>query len=130
MKQILLLLYLFPLYIQIPQADPLNNVATLLKDGNTKELFKIFSSTVELTILDEANVYSKVQAQIVLNNFFIKNQPKSMKIIHTSNTNLNYRFAVILLTTSTGNYRTSYSLKRIEESLYLTDVRIELEKTK
>lgn len=130
MKQILLFSFLFPLWILNPQVDKIDQVAVLLKDGDTKELFKMFSTKVELTILDEGNVYSNVQAQIVLNNFFNKNQPKSMKMIHVSNTNQNHKFAVILLNTSTGYYRTFYSLKKIDGGFYLTDMRIELEKTK
>lgn len=130
MKQLLLLLIFVPLLIQNPTVDPLDRVADLLKGADTKELFKWLPSMVELTILDEGNVYSKVQAQVILNNFFDKNQPKSIKMIHRVNTNSNYRFAVMMLNTTTGNYRTSYSLKLIDGAFYLTELRIEIEKTK
>ncbi|MGZ3833486.1 MAG: DUF4783 domain-containing protein, partial [Mucilaginibacter sp.] len=58
------------------------------------------------------------------------NQPKSVKILHRIDSNPNYRFAVLILTTENGIYRTSFSLKNIKGRFEMNELRIEAEKTK
>ena len=54
------------------QGDIVDNLPTLFKAGNSKELAKNFSSSVELSILGEEDVYSKAQAEQILRDFFTK----------------------------------------------------------
>jgi hypothetical protein len=130
MKQILILLLILPTLIQKPVEDPLQKVALFLKNGNTTELGKLLASTIELTIQDESHAYSKVQTLVILDNFFRKNTPKSIKMIHKVSNNSNYRYGVVLLATNGGNFRTSFTLKNIKGVFYLTNICIEPEKNK
>lgn len=129
------LLYLFFLMLPLhypcaDTADPIDKTAELIKQSDIHELAKSFSSTIELTIMDEENIYSTAQAELILVNFFKLNQPKSVKILHRVASNPNFRFAVLILTTNTGNYRISFSLKNIKGRFELNELRIETEKAK
>lgn len=130
--KLLYLLFLVPSLVLISanSADVIDRTAELIKQGNVAELAKSFSSTVELTLLDEENVYSTAQAEAALTDFFKRNPPRSVKILHRISSNANFRFAVLILSTANGNYRTSVSLKNVNGKFELNELRIETEKTK
>ncbi len=110
--------------------DPIDKTAELIKLGDIHELAKSFASTIELNVIGDENIYSSAQAELILTNFFKNNQPKSVKILHRISSNPNYRFAVLILTTVNGVYRTSFSLKNINGQFELNELHIETEKTK
>ena len=131
MKRFYLLLLLLPLaFVSANEEDSIDTTAQFIKQGNIHELAKSFSPTIELTIMDEENVYSNAQAELILTNFFKRCQPKSFKMLHRITSNANYRFAVLILTTNNGVYRTSFSLKNNKGRFELSELRIEAEKTK
>jgi len=110
------------------QADIVNDLTGWLKTSNSKEISKYFASTVELNILNEEDVYSKVQAEIILKDFFNKHNPRSARVIHKLDSNPNYRFAVIELDTENGKFRTTISLKDTGGKFLITEMRIEFDK--
>lgn len=131
MKLLYLFLLLMPLsLISAGNQDIIDKTAELIKLGDIHELAGSFSSTIELTILSEDNIYSNTQAEMILDNFFKHNQPKSVKILHRITSNANYRFAVLILNTNNGPFRTSFSLKNVNGQFELNELRIETEKTK
>ncbi len=109
-------------------ADPADDVAALVKAGNAKELAKVMASSVEMTLLGDENVYSKVQAEGILKDFFAKHPVTGVKLLHKINSNPNYRFTVLLLSTSNGNYRFSFGMKGADNTLLITEIRIEVNK--
>ncbi|HEY4194787.1 MAG TPA: DUF4783 domain-containing protein [Mucilaginibacter sp.] len=131
MKLLYLLLLMLPLsFLSAGQADVIDTTAELIKEGDMHELARTFSPTVELTVLDDENIYSNIQAEQILTDFFKRTSPKSVKVLHRINSNPNYRFAVLILTTNNGIYRTSFSLKNVKGHFELNELRIEAEKTK
>jgi hypothetical protein len=131
MRLLYLLLLILPLsFVSAGPADIIDKTVELIKQGNANELAKSFSSTIELTVLDQENVYSNVQAEAILTDFFKNNQPKSVTILHRIASNPNYRFAVLILATNNGAYRISLSLKNVNGRFELNELRIETEKTK
>ncbi|MDB5153672.1 MAG: hypothetical protein JWR54_2423 [Mucilaginibacter sp.] len=131
MRLLYLILLILPLsFVFAGPADIIDKTVELIKQGNANELAKSFSSTIELTVLDQENVYSNVQAEAILTNFFKNNQPKSVTILHRIASNPNYRFAVLILATNNGAYRISLSLKNVNGRFELNELRIETEKTK
>ncbi|NHA04668.1 DUF4783 domain-containing protein [Mucilaginibacter sp. HC2] len=111
-------------------ADPIDDVANLIKQGNTKELAKLFASSVEVTLMEEENIYSQTQASLILDKFFSKNKPKNIKLLHKVNSSANYRFGVFILTTDTGLYRVAFTLKDAGGKMSIIELRIENEKVK
>src|SRR6476659_2543302 len=91
--------------------DIIDDVANDFKNGDVKSLSVYFNSTVELSILDQEDIYSASQAGLILKEFFAKHPPIGAKVIHKVVSNANYKFGVIALTTSKGNFRISYELK-------------------
>lgn len=130
MKKIYLPLLFMLLLVIVPAADPTDTVATLIGQGNTHELAKYFAQSVEVTIVDAENVYTKTQAELVLDKFFSQNKPQGAKILHKVTSNPNYRFAVLILTTDKGTYRVAYTMKETDGRLALIELRIETEKVK
>jgi len=127
----LLYLPLLVIFYLIPTAvGPIEKVAELIRQGNVSELSKMFAPNVEITMQNEDNVYSKVQAGLILDKFFIQNKPISVKIFHKVNSNPKYQFAVVILNTQKGPFRITYTLKESDSSLMLIELRIEPEKMK
>lgn len=105
--------------------DLILNISNHFSSGNVKEIAAHFSNTVSLTLSNNENVYSKVQAEIILNDFIKNHPPRSAKIIHRLDNNPNYQHAVIALETTNGLFRVAYSLRSQNEVLKITEIRIE-----
>jgi hypothetical protein len=110
------------------QTDIVNQLTGLLKTSNSREISKHFASTVELIILNEEDVYSKVQAEMILKDFLSKHEPRSAQVIHRLDSNPSYKFAVIELETENGTFRTTISLKDTGGRFLITEMRIEFDK--
>jgi len=122
---LLIILYAIPAF-----TGPIEKVAELIRRGDVSELSKMFAADMELSIPNDENVYSKVQAGIILDKFFSQNKPLSVKMLHKVNSNPNYVFAVLILTTDKGSFRIAYTLKENGGNLMLIELRIETEKMK
>lgn len=111
------------------QSDPLDALYGHFKTGNFKEIAKNFSSSVDLTVLDSEEVYSKAQAEQILREFFTKHPPVSYTKIHSvGNQNVKYRFGVIVLQTKKGKFRVSISMNRIDSTYLIAELKIDSEK--
>lgn len=113
------------LFKTVTAFDIIDDVAVAFKSGNSKELAQYFSSTVELSILNKEDIYSATQAELILKDFFEKNQPSSSKVIHKVISNANYKFGVIVLSTGKGVYRVNYELRINAGKFLITQIRIE-----
>ncbi len=105
--------------------DIIDDMANTFKTGNANEIAKYFSTMVELSVVDQEDIYSSKQATFILKDFFAKHPPISAKVIHKVTSNPNYKFGVILLTTSNANYRVSFELKSNSSKFQLSQIRIE-----
>jgi len=128
------LLFVFLFFFQSPihspfQADIVDDLAVQLKTGNSKEIAKSFASSVELLIVDQEDVYSKAQAEQILKDFFVKNPPLKVAIIHRSNSNPNFRYGIFSLQTKAMKYRVNVTLmyQKTANSFLITELRIEKE---
>ncbi|MFC5282131.1 DUF4783 domain-containing protein [Pedobacter alpinus] len=106
-------------------SDVIDDVATTFKNGDAKQVAKYFSTTVELSILEKEDIYSSSQATLILKDFFAKHPSLSTKIIHKVTSNPNFKFGVILYTTSKGNFRISFEFKNNSDNFILSQIRIE-----
>lgn len=105
--------------------DVIDDVSVYFKTSNVKEISKYFSSSIELSILDKEEVYSAHQAELILKDFFAKHPPIGVKVIHRVVSNANYKFGVVILNTSKGNFRVSFELKNAAGGFNITQIRIE-----
>ncbi|MBK7887561.1 MAG: DUF4783 domain-containing protein [Bacteroidetes bacterium] len=115
MKSLITILSLFLLSVNIASAelDLLDDIANALRSGDAKSVSKYFGNSVDLTIITQEEVYSKVQAEQVLRDFFSKNQPRSFTIIHKGESKEGARYAIgSLITTQGVSYRTYFYIKQ------------------
>jgi len=122
----LLVISLTSLYLPSAiQADIIDDLSSYFKAGNTKEIARNFSSTIELIIIDEEDVYSKAQGEQILRDFFTKHPPVKTSVFHKINNSPNYRFGVVILNTSKETFRVSITMKKFNNSFLITELRIE-----
>jgi len=130
MKPLLPALILFThiFYPSALQGDIVDTLSGLFKSANSKEISKNFSSSVELTINEEEDVYPKAQAEQIIREFFTKNPPVSSAVVHLINTNPNYRFGILAMGTKNGKFRVAITLKKTGNTFFITELRIEPDK--
>ena len=117
------ILALLPLF-GFSLADPIDKAAELIGKGNSHELAGLFAPNVDITMAGRENIYSKTQAEIILDRFFARNKPMSYKVMHKVNTNSAYSLGVVVLNTDRGRFRISYTFNNMQ----LIELRIEAEK--
>ena len=128
--------FLFPLLFVISpflspgftQGDFIAEMSIFFKSGNSREIARNFSSTVELSIINNGDVYSKAQAEQILRDFFVKHTATNSTIVHQINTNPNLRFGILNLDTRQGKFRVSLTSKKVNNSFVITELRIDAEK--
>jgi len=104
---------------QIPE-----EILTSLKNGDSKTLSEYFNQNVELVVLENDNVYSKAQAQQIVNRFFDQNTPESFTIIHQGGKE-GAKYVIGNLKTNTGSFRIYFLLKTNDGKNYIHQLRIE-----
>lgn len=104
-----------------------NNITIAFQTGNAKLLANYFNQNVELVVLDKDNVYSKAQAQQIVNNFFSHFHPieeNAFSIIHSSGKG-DAKSVISKLKTEKGNFRIYFLLKTNNAKEYIHQLRIE-----
>lgn len=81
MKKLLFVLLIAP-SIAMVAPDNLSSISKAISNGDAEALSKYFDDKVEVSILDNDNVYDKGQAKSALQNFFSKNKPESYTQVH------------------------------------------------
>lgn len=92
--------------------------------GDATLIAGYFKGSVELTIDNKENIFSKTQAELILKDFFKKNTPQSFKIIHEGGKGES-KYAIGSLKTSQGNYRITMLFKLNNNTPYIHQLRIE-----
>lgn len=106
--------------------DIYEDIANAIRSGEARQLAVFFDNTVDMTILNQENVYSKAQAEFVLKDFFAKNPPKSFSILHKGSSPEGTQYAIGNLVTTNGKtFRTSFFLKNNKGKSVLLELRIE-----
>lgn len=103
------------------------DISSALKTGNSKDLSKYFSETIDLKILDKEDIYSKQQAELILKDFFAKNIVKKYTLVHKSVSKNDTQYTIGSLETAKGKYRIYFLLKKSKEKMFIQQFRIEQE---
>ncbi|MEO6812755.1 MAG: DUF4783 domain-containing protein [Ginsengibacter sp.] len=123
MKKLLLsliILGLFSSFITISFTEVINAI----RSGNANEMSKYFDNTVEITIPQRSNSYSKSQAELVLRDFFNDNNVKGFETIHKSE-NAGSQYCIGNLTTVNGVFRTTIYMKQKGDKQVIQEMRFE-----
>jgi len=106
--------------------DITDEIALAVKSGNSKEISAYFTDNIDLKVLQQEDVYSKAQAELIVKDFFTKHTVKSFEIDHRSVKN-DTRFAIGKLDTSAGKFRVYFLIKKSSGKLRIQQFRIEAE---
>ena len=123
-KQMLLIIFSLLAFSLQAQDNIPGEIVQALDAGKSSELSAHFNSTIELVILQEEDVYSRIQAEQILKNFFMEHPPSSFKVIFDGGKE-NSRYAIGTLTTSKGSFRVYFLLKMQSSKPLIHQLRIE-----
>jgi hypothetical protein len=102
----------------------IDDVIAAMKSGNASTVAKYFDNTVEISMPDKSNSYSKSQGELVLKDFFSSNPIKSFEIIHKGE-NAGSQYCIGTLQTKNGAYRTTIFMKQKGDKQVLQELRFE-----
>lgn len=106
-------------------ADIPDDVAAAIRTGDAHQVAGYFADNVDLKVLEQENIYSKAQAELILDDFFTKHPVKGFTIVHKSVPKNDSQFAIGTLETTNGKYRVHYLMKTIIGKTSVTQFRIE-----
>lgn len=93
------------------QADVIGQVKETIKAGSAKELSKFLNQTIDVTIDDKMQSYSKAQAEFVLRDFFKQHPPNEFDIIHQGSSRGGQPFAIGQYKSASDTYRVFMKIK-------------------
>lgn len=109
-------------------ADIFDDISMAIRSGNSKQLGSFFNNTVDLTIMNQEDVYGKAQAELILKDFFSKNTPSNFSVKHQGTSKEGSKYVIgNLLTAQGNNFRTYYLLRMINGKFYIQEFRFEEE---
>ncbi len=126
MKTILLALSFFVLttITSFASLDIFDEIGNSIRSGDAHTISLYFGNTVDLTIVTQEEVYSKVQAEQILRDFFSKNTPKTFNIIHKGESKEGAKYAIGSLVTTQGvTYRTYFYVKQQGSTAIIQELR-------
>lgn len=126
MKRLLLLVLLsMPTAWALAQDAEKDRVIDAMRMGDARELASLFIASIDLTVKEASDVYSKAQAEQILRKFFNENPPVDMVIEHSGVSKSGDKYFIGILRTRTGYFRTTFFLKKTEATFQVKQLRIE-----
>jgi hypothetical protein len=108
------------------QGDIFKEIENAVALGNAKLLSNYMSTSIEIEINGQEGIYSKSQAEQVLNKFFDKYPPRSFSLSHKGNSAAGARFAVgDYVTGKEHTFRVTIFLKKIGEQYLIQEIEFE-----
>lgn len=104
------------------QAEVIDQVKEAVKAGSAKELAKYFSQTIDVTIEDKVENYSKAQAEFVLRDFFKAHPPNEFNIIHQGSSKGGQPFAIGQYKSGANTYRVWMKIKIVSKEQLIQEI--------
>jgi hypothetical protein len=101
----------FLLSFSFPQNKLPDGLFDAIRAGSASELSNYFNSNIELIILEKEGVYSKLQAEQIIKEFFNKNVPNRF-VKNNEGGKDDSRYGIGTLNTITGQYRISFFMMK------------------
>jgi hypothetical protein len=99
----------------------IDDIIAALKTGNSSQIARYFDNTVEITLPDKGNSYSRNQGEVVLRDFFTLHPVKGFEVLHKGE-NGGSQYCIGTLTTRNGNFRTTVYMKQKGEKQTLQEI--------
>jgi hypothetical protein len=128
MKTFKIFLLLLLVTGSVKALDIYDDIANAIRSGDSKQIATYFSNSVDLTIMNQEDVYSKAQAESIVKNFLIKNPPKTFSILHKGSSKEGTLYAIgNLVSTNNKTFRISFFVKMVSGKYMIQELRFETE---
>ncbi|QBQ42155.1 DUF4783 domain-containing protein [Sphingobacterium psychroaquaticum] len=107
-----------------PFDDVVNSISSALKTGTSKGISATFMNSVSLSIKRDERVYTRFQAELLLDDFFRSNKVSQLKELQRAKSSAN-SFVVFSLRTSSSTYRVFVKLVESNNEFKVSELRIE-----
>jgi len=108
-----------------PLAGVLESVAAAIRSGNSRELAKYFSSSVEVSLTEKDGSFSKAQAEMVMKDFFAKNPPVSFTVNQQGSSTGGSQFMIGSYKCGSKVFRTYLLFKPVNGQLFIQQIEFE-----
>jgi hypothetical protein len=112
-KFLLINFFLLQSFVGSAQTDVINQVKETIKAGSAKELANYLNQTVDVTVDNKVQSYSKAQAEFVFRDFFKQHPPTEFSIIHQGSSKGGQPFAIGQFKSGEDVYRVFMKIKTI-----------------
>ena len=124
--------YLFCLFTVLILVSPamaqryIEDINNAMRSGDASSVARYFDKVIDITISNESSTYSKSQAQMVLKDFFGKNDVRSFRFTNRGGDAAS-TYMIGQLTTASGNYLVFLFLRQKpnESTPYLQEIKFE-----
>jgi hypothetical protein len=105
----------------------LDEITAAIRVGNVGELSRYLDSRVDISLPEKSDSYSKVQAEMIIRDFFSTNGVQNFTIKHRDRApnGSGSEFCVGVLQTRNGDYRTTLFLKQKGDRQLLQELRFQ-----
>lgn len=124
MKKLFTLIISSLFFLSFISFTGIEEVIAALKAGNATQITKYLDNTVDITLPEKSNSYSKSQAEVILKDFFATNSVKNFQVIHKGD-NAGSQYCIGNLVTKNGTYRTTIFMKQKGDKQFLQEIRFE-----
>lgn len=102
----------------------LDEITYAMRSGNAGQLSQFLDSRVDISLPEKSDTYSKIQAEMIIRDFFSNNGVKNF-LVKRRGTNGGSEFCVGVLQTRNGDYRTTFFIKQKGDKQYLQELRFQ-----
>jgi hypothetical protein len=116
-------------YSSIPGELPgiLENIVNAVKIGNSKALAQYFSNTVEISLPGKEGAFSKMQAEMIIKDFFQKNAPTGFIVEQKGNSSGGAQFIIGTYKSNNKVFKTYILLKPFDGQLLIQQLQFEID---
>lgn len=110
MKNLLIVMLVLPFTVMAQGS--LSQITSAIGNGDATALGPYFDSNVELSILDDVDIFDKGEAVSKVKQFFASHKPSGYSLVHEGTSKgKDSRYVIGKLETNTGSYRVYLYLK-------------------
>jgi hypothetical protein len=103
----------------------LDEITAAFKVGNAGELSRYLDSRVDISLPEKSDSYSKIQAEMIIRDFFSNNGVQNFTVKHRTPNSSGSEYCVGVLQTHNGDYRTTLFLKQKGDRQLLQEIRFQ-----
>lgn len=125
MRTFLIILISALTFIPVSAQDDYKAITSAVSLGSAEKLAIQFNNSVEIILPGSDKVYTKSQGQMVMKDFFKKNQPTKFTILHKGSRENSQFFIGTLETKEAKTYRITFLLKENNKKQLISQIRIQ-----